>query len=1098
MRTTQKTKEQLVLEIKHLKSRLEEAGKSKGIDQLQDLVDNTSEIITLLSLSGRFLFTNKAFLEVVGYTSEELTTLKLEDLLHERFKEQILGLLEEIKKGSSMHDVQVVLRGKSNRSVYLSGDINCRFENGKPTAFRCLLRDITQRRQAENAQNLYYSIAQSNLNTPNLYDFLRQVQVELQKNIYANNFFVAIYEPEDGEIFFPYHVDEKYKMSETQIRRKMGKGVVEYSIVKNTPLFLQKADLELLVKSNEVFYYGPVLPAVMVIVPLIVEGKTMGVIGIKSYSDANKFTNKDLELLQFVSGQVALALNRRKYEIDIMRQTARLNAIFDSSSHLIWTVKSNKKRQLSSFNKNYSDLIYNNLGVPPQINVSTEKIGWLLINPEDRPILREKYNRAFDGEPQYFEMNWGEKDGGTDWYEFYLNPILSATDGSIEEVCGIARNVTDKRNSLMRIQKSEEKFRNIIESFIDIYYRTDLNGVVTMISPSVETHTGYNLKDVLGKKVDQFFVDATGSSRNIKSILKNGNVTNFEVNVKRKDKELRQFMLNIRMIRNERGLPIEIEGIARDITELRTYAEELKHAKEGAEQSLKIKEQFLANMSHEIRTPMNGIIGMIDVLNQTPLAEEQKDYVETIKKSSETLLVILNDILDLSKIEAGKMELSIAPMDLHEVMNRLTALFKQRAIDKKNKLVAMVEQEVPRFIMGDDTRLLQILSNLTSNALKFTDNGKVSVSVSNLDDEILFEVNDSGIGISEENQKLLFNAFQQIDNSTKKAFGGTGLGLAISKELCRRMNGRMGVRSKPNEGSTFWFTIESKPTTQQVAAESVDEEKLFASYFEPSDSPHILLVDDNAINRKVASEILLKANCKVTIVSSGREAIELKPVKSKFDIILMDIQMPDLDGMETTKFLRANHDGDMPIVVAMTAYSMQNDKERFLNNGMDSYIPKPIRAQSLLQKIYELYSSLDKSSVTSNFISDDEETVKVEEKLIEYSIPKFDFEVINSLKEMVGSEVLKTVFDDFEVESREQLENTLFGFKDGDINIIQRELHTLKGNSGTIGLMMIHEATKLIEEPAKTGDLSNFMDRYKALVQEFDYFVTNKEKLYAD
>jgi CheY-like chemotaxis protein/HPt (histidine-containing phosphotransfer) domain-containing protein len=491
---------------------------------------------------------------------------------------------------------------------------------------------------------------------------------------------------------------------------------------------------------------------------------------------------------------------------------------------------------------------------------------------------------------------------------------------------------------------------------------------------------------------------------------------------------------------------------------------------------------------------MNGIIGMIDVLNQTPLAEEQKDYVETIKKSSETLLVILNDILDLSKIEAGKMELSIAPMDLHELMNRLTALFKQRAIDKKNKLIATVEQDVPRFIMGDHTRLLQILSNLTSNALKFTDNGKVSVSVSNLDDEILFEINDSGIGISEENQKLLFNAFQQIDNSTKKAFGGTGLGLAISKELCRRMNGRMGVRSKPNEGSTFWFTIESKPTTQQVAAESVNEEKPFSTYFESSDSPHILLVDDNAINRKVASEILLKANCKVTTASSGREAIELKPVKSKFDIILMDIQMPDLDGMETTKLLRANHDEEMPIVVAMTAYSMQNDKERFLKNGMDSYIPKPIRAQSLLQKVHELYSSLDKSLIASNFITKDE----IEEKVTGHLIPKFDFEVINSLREMVGSEVLKTVFDDFETESREQLENTLTGFKNGDINLVQQELHTLKGNSGTIGLMRIHEATKLIEESAKTGDLSNFADRYEVLVQEFDDFVINKEKLYAD
>jgi CheY-like chemotaxis protein/HPt (histidine-containing phosphotransfer) domain-containing protein len=396
--------------------------------------------------------------------------------------------------------------------------------------------------------------------------------------------------------------------------------------------------------------------------------------------------------------------------------------------------------------------------------------------------------------------------------------------------------------------------------------------------------------------------------------------------------------------------------------------------------------------------------------------------------------------------------------------------------------------------MGDHTRLLQILSNLTSNALKFTDNGKVSVSVSSLDGEILFEINDSGIGISEENQKLLFNAFQQIDNSTKKAFGGTGLGLAISKELCRRMNGRMGVRSTPNEGSTFWFTIESKPTTQQVTVESVNEEKPFSSYFKSSDSPHILLVDDNAINRKVASEILLQANCKVTTVSSGREAIELKPVKSKFDIILMDIQMPDLDGMETTKLLRVNHDGDMPIVVAMTAYSMQNDKERFLNNGMDSYIPKPIRAQSLLQKIYELYSSLDKSLAISN----GDAISEIKEKFTEYSIPTFDFDVINSLKEMVGSEVLKTVFDDFEIESREQLDNTLSGFKNGDINLIQRELHTLKGNSGTIGLMMIHEATKLIEEPAKTGDTSNFLDKYKALVQEFDHFVANKEKLCAD
>ncbi|MDP5120582.1 MAG: ATP-binding protein, partial [Spirosomaceae bacterium] len=671
----------------------------------------------------------------------------------------------------------------------------------------------------------------------------------------------------------------------------------------------------------------------------------------------------------------------------------------------------------------------------------------------------------------------------------------SATDGSIEEVCGIARNITDKRGALVSIQKSEEKFRNIIESFIDIYYRTDLNGVVTMISPSVKTHTGYDLTEVLGKKVDQFFVDATGSSQNIKSVLKDGNVTNFEVNVRRKDKELRQFMLNIRMIRNDRGLPVEIEGIARDITELRTYAEELKHAKEGAEQSLKIKEQFLANMSHEIRTPMNGIIGMIDVLIQTPLAAEQKDYVETIKKSSETLLIILNDILDLSKIEAGKMELSINPMDLHDVIGRLTALFKQRAIDKNNELVATIHPEVPRYILGDQTRLLQILSNLTSNALKFTENGKVRVIVSHVENEILFEISDSGIGISEENQKLLFNAFQQVDNSTKKSFGGTGLGLAISKELCRQMNGRMGVRSTPNEGSTFWFTIQSNPTTEQVSTAAIDEEKPFSAYFQNGIAPTILLVDDNAINRKVASEILLKAGCSVITASSGSEAVALKPDNSKFDIILMDIQMPEMDGLETTKVLRANHGESMPIVVAMTAYSMQNDKERFLKNGMDSYIPKPIRATLLLQKVHELFSSLNKK--TQNSVSKKTENLLVDEQIITEEIPRFDFEVINSLKEMVGVEMLKTVFDDFETEAREQLENTLTGFKNKDLKLIQQELHTLKGNSGTIGLMLIHELTRKIEEPAKKGDLSNFEQLYQLLIEEFGYFTENKAKIYA-
>lgn len=1090
MQLPPKTQEELLLEIKDLKQRIEKMSHKKGIDQLQDLVENTSEIILLISLTGRILFSNKAFKESIGYSTDELASLNIEDLLYEKHKDDTLNLFSEIKEGKHYQDVQIVLRNKERKHLYLSGDISCRFENGKPVSYRCLLRDISQRRRAENAQNLYYSIAQYNLSTQNLFEFLQQVHLELQKNLFANNFFVAIYEKEVGEIYFPYHVDEKYTIEQSQTRRKMGKGIVEYAIVKNEPLFLNKDILEKLVSSNEVYLYGPEIPAVMVVVPLKVENQTIGIIGVKSYSDPNKFSNRDFELLQFVSGQVAVALNRKKREENIFLQTARLNSIFDSSSHLIWTVRHSLKRQLSSFNKNYSDLLEKNLGIPPEINVSTEKMGWRLIDPVDRPLLKEKYNKAFAGEPQHFEMHWGNLDGGTDWYEFYLNPILTGEDGEIEEVCGIARDITPQKNALLALKNSEEKFRNIIESFIDIYYRTDLNGNINMISPSVLTHTGYSLEEVMGNKVDKFFENATDSAKGIKTLLKTGNVTNYEVNVRRKDGELRRFMLNIRMVRDKRNLPYEVEGVARDITDLKKYSEELIVAKNEAEKSLKIKEQFLANMSHEIRTPMNGVIGMIDLLNDTPLSSSQKDYVQTIRKSSETLLEILNDILDLSKIEAGKMELHPAATDLHEIINRLIALFSQRAKEKNNVFNAVICEDVPRYIMADQTRLLQILSNLTSNALKFTENGTVQVVVNKVDNEnkIKFEVKDSGIGISEEGQKLLFNAFQQLDNSTKKSFGGTGLGLAISREFCKKMNGEMGVSSVEGEGSTFWFTIEAIPTNERPAEANDSKEKELTSYFTGS-SPKILLVDDNAVNRKVASEILKKANCTVTTASSGKEAIATFLENSDFDVILMDIQMPEMDGVETTKRLRELVGDALPTVVAMTAYSMQNDRERFLENGMDEYIPKPIRAAILLSKLSEIIQQKtpkDKPLEVEKVVAQESHQFEVDS-----AIPAFDKEVVEGLKEMVGDEMLHSVYEDFKNEAIEQLVNTEKAFRDKNVKIIQAELHTLKGNSGTIGLMRIHEATKSIEEPSKTGDLSGFEEKFAILKKEFDFFIEN-------
>lgn len=1069
-----------------------------NLDLLQDFVDNTSDIILMLSLVGEFMFVNNAFLEIIGYSRNEIKEMSLDDILHPQFIDTIKSNFEKIKNGEPISDFLLVIRNKQKKRIYLSGDINCRYIKGEPVSFRCILKDITQRRRAEAAQNLYYAIAQSNLNTKSLEGFLSQVHQNLQKNIYANNFFVAVYEPENNSIYFPYHVDEYFETGQNYLKRNLGNGLIEYSILQNKPLIFNREELILLIEKEKLFIYESNLPAVQILVPLKINEKTIGVIGIKSYSDENKFSSRDLELLEFVSGQIAIAMERKKSEEELMIQTSRLNAIFDSSTHYIWTV--NQKRQLSSFNKNYHNLIFEQLGISPTINSSIEKLGWKLISSNDRPTLREKYNLAFQGLPQYFEMHWGEKDGGNNWFEFYLNPILSEDDGQIDEVSGIARNITEKKNALINLQKSENKFRNTIESFIDIYYRTDLAGNVIMISPSVLAHTGYTVDEVIHQKVDKFFENAKNSSQDIKALLKTGSISNFEVIVKRKDKTLRQFMLNIRMIKDSKGIPIEVEGVARDITELMKSAEELKKAKNEAEHSLKIKEQFLANMSHEIRTPMNGIIGMIDVLNETPLEKNQKDYVQTIKKSSETLLTILNDILDLSKIEAGKMELMYRPFEIKETLKNLVALFNQRAKEKNNELIFNIDSNTPSCIESDQIRLLQILSNLTSNALKFTQNGIVQVKVSSLPVEsnehlVKFEIIDSGIGISEENQKKLFSSFQQLDISTKKSFGGTGLGLVISKELCKQMGGEIGLISNTSEGSNFWFTIKAKQAIKAdvTASEHSENEISFNNYFK-NYSPKILLVDDNAVNRKVASEILKKANCIVESADSGQKAIDIFTLNQAFDVILMDIQMPEMDGIEATQILKDKFGSKLPKVVAMTAYSMQHDRENFISRGMDDYISKPIRANLLIKKVEE-YISGDKKVESTAGIEEVEEKRPLLIYQISTDIPEFDPEVISSLREMVGKEMLLSVFEDFEKEAEEQIANSIAAFKKNDVVTIQKELHTLKGNSGTIGLMRIHEITKDIEVTAKVGNLEGFEERMDLLMHEFEQFKIKYEKI---
>jgi CheY-like chemotaxis protein/nitrogen-specific signal transduction histidine kinase len=391
--------------------------------------------------------------------------------------------------------------------------------------------------------------------------------------------------------------------------------------------------------------------------------------------------------------------------------------------------------------------------------------------------------------------------------------------------------------------------------------------------------------------------------------------------------------------------PIGLQGVLIDITQNKIFEDELKRAKEEAESATKIKSQFLATISHEIRTPMNGVIGMTELLLNSPLNKEQQDFVETIKSSGDILLSLINDILDFSKIESGKLKIEHYPCNIRKCIEEIINTFQIRANEKSLKIKLNIDDSVPETLISDVSRIRQILANLISNAIKYTEHGEITVSSKCLSVkdgivEIEFSVKDTGIGISKSSLSQLFQPFLQLDSSTTRKHGGTGLGLIISKHLIEMMKGKIRVESQPGKGSVFIFTIKGKQNTENL---KTDLQKKPLNFNIANEIPlNILLVEDNLINQKVTIRMLKRFGYTIDIAENGVEAIEAV-TKKHYELIFMDIQMPVMDGFEATKeILRMFPDDKCPVIIAMTAAVMKGDKEKCLDSGMSDYIPKPV------------------------------------------------------------------------------------------------------------------------------------------------------------
>ncbi len=391
------------------------------------------------------------------------------------------------------------------------------------------------------------------------------------------------------------------------------------------------------------------------------------------------------------------------------------------------------------------------------------------------------------------------------------------------------------------------------------------------------------------------------------------------------------------------------QKLASEKNRLEDLNKKLDEALTAARKYNKLKDQFVATVSHEIRTPMNGVIGMSAMLDETNLNEEQQEYNTMIRHSAKALLTIINDILDFSKIEAGKLTIEEIPFNLHDLLKEVSLIHMDRAAAAGNTLTLKFDDNMPEHILGDPTRLRQVLTNLIGNAIKFTKNGAIQITVQRIHSaNYLISVEDTGIGIPAEQTDTIFEKFTQADSSTTRKFGGTGLGLAITRELITLMGGRIDLKSSVGKGSTFSVTLPLKSSKEQMSP-SADRTANNQDTNKNWSGKRILVVDDNRINQKVAYNMLKAKGMNIDLASNGEDAVK-KADTVKYDCILMDIQMPGMNGLEATAKIRANDGPCQRIpIIALTANAVKGDRERYLAGGMNDYLSKPLDKNALRQ-----------------------------------------------------------------------------------------------------------------------------------------------------
>jgi PAS domain S-box-containing protein len=681
----------------------------------------------------------------------------------------------------------------------------------------------------------------------------------------------------------------------------------------------------------------------------------------------------------------------------------------------------------------------------------------------------------------------------------------------------LSEAVRNYRNSLAR-KHAEEENRAILTTVSSGVIVIDSQSRIRRFNPAAERIFGYAARDVIGQDVAMLMPEPLANrhgqyvQRYLKTRSKRILSTRIEQDGRRRDGSI--FPIELTVNEMQVGSQWLFVGVFSDISERKAAEAALVTAKESAESANRVKSEFMTRISHEIRTPLNAILGMAELLkNTTDLSDKQRQFIGNIAKAGENLVMLINDVLDFSKIESGKLALNPVNFDLPALVERTVSLFDEQTRNKGVELTCLIHYNTPARAFGDPDRLAQILINLLSNAVKFTERGRIELTLRALDksDErmtLRFDIMDTGVGIAPRHIEKIFDSFSQADGSSTRKFEGMGMGLTIARHLVEMMKGEIHVESQFEKGTRFWFTVELGPESADAPSE---KERIEECPIRGSFPCQVLLVEDNPVNQEVAKGILDVLGCRVDVATDGMEAVDAFG-RSRYDLVFMDCQMPEMDGYEATRQMRkyeqaqerSGNDGSRTPIVALTAHAMKGDRERCLEAGMDDFLSKPFNLNGMKTILNRWLAGrvcmLDARNPDADKPSRPEMVQPADLNPPEPARPEasepepvqvsgpVDINVLDNIRKLQRKnrpDILSRIIGHYLSHSPGLLKDIETAISQGNRQVIEDSAHSLKSSSGNVGAMVLFEMCRELEFMSKKGDVSLAGPLFSKIQEEY-------------